>query len=232
MSRTVIGVSGQVEIVEQWGSPADLHALDPFADGPPDRSQVWWCRFEPAAIVLGSRQSIALLDAERCTAAGLDIAHRRSGGGAVVLRPDAMLWLDLVLPPGIAPDDVRGSMSWVGEAWYDALGEPGGVRVHDGGMLDTPWSDLVCFAGTGPGELFAGDRKLVGLSQRRTRHGIRVQCLVHRRADPLDDLFAIVTPPGRPALPATLADVGRGDVADHVLVGRVAAAIAARLTPV
>ena len=40
---------------------------------------------------------------------------------------------------------------------------------------------MVCFSGRGPGEVFSGDKKVVGLSQRRTRDWIRFQTLVHRR---------------------------------------------------
>ena len=173
-----------VEIVEQRGAVAELHALDPFSPAPPDRPLVWHQRFQNGAIVLGSRQQAELVDAARAEAAGLDVVRRRSGGGAVLLRPGQMLWIDLVVPPGVAPDDVRGSMVWIGEVWRDAFDElgadPDAMRVHRGGLIDTPWSELVCFAGVGPGEIVVGDRKLVGLSQRRTRHGMRAQCLVHR----------------------------------------------------
>ena len=43
---------------------------------------------------------------------------------------------------------------------------------------------MVCFAGVGTGEVSVGDRKLVGLSQRRTRTGARFQCLVHLAWEP------------------------------------------------
>ena len=59
-------------------------------------------------------------------------------------------------------------------------GHVAGLEVHRGGMLDSAWSDLVCFAGIGPGEVLIGGRKLVGLSQRRTRHGLRMQGMVYR----------------------------------------------------
>jgi lipoate-protein ligase A len=50
-------------------------------------------------------------------------------------------------------------------------------------MVRTRWSPLVCFAGLGPGEVSAGGRKLVGISQRRTRAAARFQCAVHGRFD-------------------------------------------------
>ena len=162
---------------------AELHALDPFADHPVTDPEVWVCEPTDAALVLGSRQTPDLVDAEACRAAGLQIVRRRSGGGAVLLRPDAVLWIDVVLPHGVAPDDVRGSMVWIGERWAEVLAPSvaGRISVHDGGMVCTPWSDLVCFAGVGPGEVLVDGRKFLGLSQRRTRHGIRVQGTLYRR---------------------------------------------------
>src|SRR5690606_5160197 len=128
-------------------------------------------------------QTPDVVDADACRAAGLGIVRRRSGGGAVLLRPDAVAWIDVVLPHGVAPDDVRGSMVWIGERWAAVLAASvrGTVAVHAGGMVCTPWSDLVCFAGIGPGEVLVDGRKFVGLSQRRTRRGIRIQGTLYRR---------------------------------------------------
>ena len=82
---------------------------------------MWWCDVTDSAIVLGSRQGIETVDAARCRQAGLSVVRRRSGGGAVILEPDAVAWIDVVLPHGVAPDDIRGSMVWVGERWRSAL---------------------------------------------------------------------------------------------------------------
>lgn len=175
-----------VEVVHRRGTVAELHAHDPFAGGPLAVPQVWWCDPTDAALVLGSRQTGDLVDRDRLAHSGLVVAHRRSGGGAVVVRPDAVVWIDVVLPHGIAPDDVRGAMVWIGERWKQAVvpftpGSPDvDLAVHRGGMVSSAWSDLVCFAGIGPGEVLLGGRKLVGLSQRRTRHGLRLQGLAYR----------------------------------------------------
>lgn len=160
-----------------------MHALDPFAERAITEPEIWVCDPVDAAIVLGSRQSPDLLDQDACREAGLSVVRRRSGGGAVLLRPDAAVWIDVVLPHGVAPDDVRASMVWIGERWGEALADlvVGKLSVHDGGMVTTPWSDLVCFAGIGPGEILVGGRKFLGLSQRRNRHGIRIQGTMYRR---------------------------------------------------
>lgn len=157
-----------------------------------------------------------MLDLVACEAGGFDIARRRSGGGIVVLRPDDVIWIDVVVPrPAGVPDDVRRSMVWAGARWAAALGAG---TVHRGGMVVTPWSELMCFAGIGPGEVLDGDRKLVGLSQRRTRHGARIQGLVHRRVPPNSDveLIAPPRPSGRPPSPAT---VGSHVTADDLVIG-------------
>lgn len=221
IGRSLLGVS---PVVRQVGSVAELHALDPFAGGPPEGPVVWWCDPIDSAIVLGSRQTPDLLDADACARDGLSIVRRRSGGGAVLIRRAEMVWLDLVLPHGVAPDDVRGSMVWAGERWLEALGRPDGVEVHDGGMVCNAWSGLVCFAGIGPGEVVVGDRKLVGLSQRRTRHGLRVQGMVHLAEPDPSGLFATDLPEQPLVPPIADAALDAPAVADRLAVAITAAA--------
>ena len=209
-----------------------MHALDPFAgatDDAPVDPQVWWCDPDDAALVLGSRQRAVSLDSDVVSASGLAVVRRRSGGGAVIVRPGATVWIDAVLPHGLAPDDVRGAMVWIGERWREAVepfvavaGNPHDLTVHRGGMVDSAWSDLVCFAGIGPGELLLGGRKLVGLSQRRTRRGLRLQGLVHRA--PLTSILASMLG----------GDLPTSDLAEPALLpglepGELAAALGARI---
>jgi len=218
-----------VDVVRQRGSVEYLHRLDPFdADpGAAGRSgtdpQVWWCDAADAALVLGSRQSIDLVDQAALTAAGLGIVRRRSGGGAVIVRPDVAVWVDIVMPHGVAPDDIRGSMVWIGERWMAAIAPllvgGSGAReldVHRGGMVATAWSDLVCFAGLGPGEVLLGGRKLVGLSQRRTRLGIRIQGMVYRSPVTADiaRFFVGEVPTGEPPEPAWSRELAPQTVAE------------------
>jgi lipoate-protein ligase A len=179
------------------GSVAELHGLDPLA-GVPAAPRLWWCDPVDSAVVLGSRQTAGIVDAERCQAAGLSIVRRRSGGGAVLIEADAVAWADIVVPHGDIPDDVRGSMVWAGTRWRRALEALGadGLDVHAGGLVCTPWSNLVCFAGVGPGEVLRGGAKLVGLSQRRTRDGVRIQGTLYRRPPAVDitGLFVVELP--------------------------------------
>lgn len=185
--------------IGRWaGTVGEIHALDPFSEWSASGVTALLCDFTGSAIVLGSRQSPDLLDLDACRNAGLSIVQRRSGGGSVILRPTEMIWIDLVVPIATArvPDDVRGSMIWAGECWRSAL-QPlvdGKLSVHVGGMVKTAWSELVCFAGIGPGEVLLDGKKLVGLSQRRTRAGLRIQGLVHHRQPRLTDLDLLLGP--------------------------------------
>jgi len=222
-----------VQAVRLTGTVAELHARDPFADGAVEEPAVWWCDFTDAAIVLGSSQRDDVLDRAAVDAAGLSVVRRRSGGGAVLLVPGSVVWVDLVVPAGTWPDDVRGSMVAAGEAWRDALGaagvaDPATLAVHDGGMVTSAWSTTVCFAGVGPGEVLDASatppRKLVGLSQRRGRHGARIQGQLHTAALVAGTAQLIAVgrrPPGAPAEAAVSAGADPGALA---------AALAARIT--
>jgi hypothetical protein len=97
-----------------------------------------------------------------------------------------------------------------------------GGEVWRGGLVRTPWSARVCFAGLGPGEVVLKGRKVVGMSQRRTRHGALFQCALPIVWDPaaLLDVMAL-SPSSRLAGSAAVADAAVG-------VGVDAAAVAVR----
>jgi lipoate---protein ligase len=143
---------------------------------------------EPA-LVLGSTQPAV---AER----GIPVVRRRSGGGAVLVRPGELLWVDVLLPAGdpLWDDDVGRSFHWLGQAWVEALASLGVEGTwHDGALVCTPWWRQVCFAGLGPGEVTVDGRKVVGLAQRRTRAGALFQCAALLYWDPTEivDLLAL-----------------------------------------
>jgi lipoate-protein ligase A len=215
-----------VTLEHRRGTVADLHGLDPLTSKP-DLPRLLWCDPIDAAVVLGSRQRPEDVDAERCARAGLSIVRRRSGGGAVIVEPDAVVWADIVLPHGVAPDDVRGSMVWAGARWRAALAAVGvaPLDLHRGPMVCTEWSYLVCFAGLGPGELLQSGSKLVGLSQRRSRNGLRIQATLYRRPPTVDlgSLFAVDVPATQ--LPQPLvADTGPVELLIEALAAELAAA--------
>jgi lipoate-protein ligase A len=139
------------------------------------------------ALVLGSTQSAALVDVARAENEGIDVVRRATGGGAVLVSVDEVLWVDLVVPAGdrLWDHDVVRSFDWLGESWVAALARFGiDAESHRGRPRPSRWGDLVCFAGLGSGEVRVDGRKVVGLSQRRTREGARLQAIVYRRFDP------------------------------------------------
>jgi lipoate-protein ligase A len=164
------------------GTAGEIHALEL----PPERA-IWIFEVRAPALVLGSTQR-----AVEIAVPGLDVVHRRSGGGAVWVDPASTIWVDVVVPRGDArwDDDVGRATHWLGDAWAAAV--PGSV-VHRGGLQRSALSDLVCFAGLGPGELTRGGRKVVGISQRRTRAAARFQCVAYERWDagPLEDALGL-----------------------------------------
>lgn len=185
----------------------------------PLRREVWVCDTIGAALVLGSTQRDDVVDRAASAGAGIDVVRRRSGGGAVLVEPGSLLWVDVLLPAGdpLWDDDVGRAFLWLGEAWAGALADLGSIAtVHRGALQRTRWSDLVCFAGLGPGELTdSAGRKVVGISQRRTRAGARFQCAALGSWDPslLLSLLAL-TPADRSAATAALATAAAGIDAD------------------
>ncbi len=162
------------------------------------------------ALVLGSTQSDSVVDPAALAGAGVELARRRSGGGVVLLVPGEHVWVDLVLPADdpLWHDDVGRAMWWVGESWARALESAGiaGVEVHHGGVTNLQLARRVCFAGLGPGEVTVDGRKLVGISQRRTRTHARFQCVLHHRFDAERTLGLLAPDPGDAELSGVLHD--------------------------
>ena len=178
---SLTGGTWQVE----WrsGSAAELHAR-PLEPG----------RFVEAlsvsapAFVLGSTQPDTDIDDAALRATGIELVRRRSGGGGVLLLPGRSSWIDVTISRNdpLWKDDVGAAFHWLGEAWAAAVRTLGiEATVHVGKPVETEWSRRVCFAGIGSGEVVVGGRKLVGISQRRTRDAARFQCIVHRVWDPV-----------------------------------------------
>lgn len=163
---------------EKLGSVAELHQL-----GPPSIAVPWLWVMAPnrPALVLGSAQASDVVLASMLETDGIDLATRSSGGGAVLVRPESTVWVDLWLPAGSASwaDDLTQTFLHVGQWWLEALAALGvqGELVRDKPERSDVTS-TACFAGHGWGEIIWNGYKVVGLSQRRTRWGARVQAMV------------------------------------------------------
>jgi lipoate-protein ligase A len=182
-----------VRVVRSRSSAAEFHAR---AVPDPAIAEIWWHEVTAPALVLGSNQDRSIVDDVACRRAGVEVVRRRSGGGAVLLIPGEIGWFDVIVPAG-APgwaDDVHAPMIWLGRRIAAALGElgVGALSVHEGPLVRTAWSSTVCFDGLGAGEVLRDGRKLVGMSQRRTRSSARLQCCWYTIAEPdaIVDLLA------------------------------------------
>lgn len=160
-----------------------LDGMDP--SGPPVAS---WSAVERTTLVLGRAARDPALNLPAAGRLGVEVVHRRSGGGPVLWDPE-LLSLDVVLPPGhpLAHRDLALAYRWIGEAVAEGiatLGVP--VRVvgvdeaHAAQRRTDPASARAaraCFGGLSPFEVVGpDDRKVVGLSQVRRRSGALFQC--------------------------------------------------------
>lgn len=147
-------------------------------------------RCVPPAVVLGAAQPEGDIDAARASRQGYEVARRRSGGGAVLVGPEECVWIDLVVPAGdsLWDHDVSRAAWWVGEVLGSALQGMGlePVKVWKEAMRRSRWSAKVCFSGLASGEVLLAGRKVVGVSQRRTRRGALIQTATLLRWCPAD----------------------------------------------
>jgi lipoate-protein ligase A len=179
--------AGRFGVEHHRGSPGELHSLSWPA--PPT---VLLLEPTSSAVVLGSVGS-----AVPCVTTPVPLVRRRSGGGAVLVEPGRLVWIDVVIGRDDPQwdDDIVRSFHWLGQLWRAALVDLGcpEVTLFPGPQVRSALGDLACFAGLGAGELTIGGRKVVGLSQRRTRAGARYQgaCLLDWHPAPLADTLAL-----------------------------------------
>jgi lipoate-protein ligase A len=140
-------------------------------------------------LVLGSTQPTELVGRSAMRERDVELARRRGGGGAVYLGPGEQLWLDAWIPRDdpLWARDVSVAAEWVGAWWMEALAGAGqhGFDAHTGRSVPGELGELVCFAGRGPGEVFHGVAKVVGLSQWRAREGALFSSCAYLRWDPV-----------------------------------------------
>lgn len=181
------------------------------------------CRVSRPALVLGSTQAESDVDRRHAAAAGIEVTRRRSGGGAVLVVPGQLAWVEVRIErtDPLWEADVGRAFWWLGDIWAGALaglGVRAAPEVHRGSPATTRWSSLVCFAGLGPGEVTAGGAKVVGLSQRRTREAATFSCAALLSWAPLDLLDLLdLSPDQRLEAAACLSQAATGLGA---LVGR------------
>jgi lipoate-protein ligase A len=211
--------TGPAERDLAWGA-----ALLGAIDTEPRPALRWYEAREPA-LVIGSGQRIADIDAAACAAAGIRV-HRRASGGTAVLFVPGLIMQDIALPRAhpLYVDDVSESYRWLGAVWATtlaALGVPAEPVSVAAARADTQANDALlrraCFGGLSPYEVRRRQGALlqVGLYTRwpgreladlltlpAAERGALVERLAARVAG-LDELVA--APPGLAAVAAAFA---------------------------
>ena len=129
---------------------------------------------------MGSSQKPDRFDQQRLAQHQVELAPRRSGGGAVYIDPNSTVWIDVVAPrtSSLWSSELAENFLIVGRLWQQALMSLGvSTQLCAEAPERTPAASLACWAGVGWGELTIEGAKVVGLSQRRTRWGARVQAM-------------------------------------------------------
>lgn len=163
---------------EFTGTAAELHALPMPTEG--EIAELWVMCPSACAVVMGSSQHPDRFDEQRLRDDDVALSPRRSGGGAVFIDPASTVWIDVLAPRSsqLWSTDLAENFLIVGRLWHQALQS---IGIETELCVESPErtdaSALVCWAGTGWGELLIGPAKIVGLSQRRTRWGSRVQAM-------------------------------------------------------
>ena len=137
-AATRIGVWG---VERRSLSAAEFHALD--VPDPAERA-VWVADTTGPALVLGSTQP----ESDVRPDVDLEVVRRRSGGGAVLVVPGDVLWIDVVVPADdpLWDDDVGrahplagrrlgGRLGGAGGRWAGAQGCTGALEVVCCGVL-------------------------------------------------------------------------------------------------
>jgi lipoate-protein ligase A len=164
-------------LVEQSGPAATLFAdTDAALASVSDSSRIIRVlTVEKPVVVLGSAQDPSTV------VESVEVVRRRSGGGAVWLDSESMVWFDVIISSAdpLWRVDVGESMWWVGDIFAQALRSLGvpGVQTHREAMVRHELDRTICWTGIGPGEVTAGQSgpKMVGVAQKRLRNGALFQ---------------------------------------------------------
>ena len=172
---------------------------------------IWIIEPKDTCLVLGkSQRGRAFLDLNYLEEQNINLTVRQSGGGAVLVSPEDMLWVDIFIPQGSKfwiPDIAKASIG-IGTIWHEALKRLDiECSLFEQKFTRSEASDLICFISRAAGELFVKNRKILGISQRRSKFGTRFQCaliinwkpeqmIAAFRSSPIPDLDKLISAAG------------------------------------
>ncbi len=122
----------------------------------------------PASISLGQSQRIRTVDEAACSADGVDVVRRATGGLAILHTDEFTYSISLPIHHPLAEGDVMTSYRRIANAIIETLKRLG---VHDAGADTVAKEDKakgpVCFEAPSDYEVVGGGKKLVGSAQWR-----------------------------------------------------------------
>jgi len=138
---------------------ADVALLDEVAAGAPPALRLY--RWQPPALSLGRFQDVADVDHDACSARGVEVVRRPTGGRALLHGADLTYAVIAQRGPGDMRD-VDATYQWLARALVAGLARVGvdaEIARNDGP------AGAVCFAGQQGADLRVGDRKICGSAQ-------------------------------------------------------------------
>ena len=108
---------------------ADAAALHDRELPEPAAPRVWWLEPTEPAVVLGSAQRDQV--SRGPSVAGIAVVRRHSGGGAVLVVPGDVLWVDVLVPKqdSLWSEDIGRATWWLGAVWAGGSDGPPGTSV-------------------------------------------------------------------------------------------------------
>jgi lipoate-protein ligase A len=149
----------------------DAELLEAHTDDTPVTLRLYtWIR--PTVSVGFMQKPEELLDLDACSAGGIDVVRRPTGGRAILHWEEITYAVVASARDGRFGTNLASAHDVIGECLAAALG-----RLGIAAELSRPGRDprrlglrQPCFASTGRSELLVGGRKLVGSAQRRRAH--------------------------------------------------------------
>lgn len=160
----------------------DISSLLKGSDAEVTERKVVLCRPSDFGVVIGSTQKISKTLEEYAADHSTEIHRRSSGGSAVIIDPASSIWIDIYLPPNdpLATTSIETTFEVASIGWTSLLSTfEIEANIYRGPYHINHDFKEVCFAGRAHGEVLVGEKKVVGMAQRRRRIGSYVHTMAY-----------------------------------------------------